>query len=647
MFVWASPSIQLNLPVAVSPASLSNFGAYIRDIYRLHFAHEVAAGALKSLILPYAVLGSFILPVFYFTVPHVNRPWLYHARWALMAFILVFNLYETWTSSSANFAIGYAVGLMQAWGILWSAMLLVWMRPQFEAERVEKRLRARGRGRAEPVATVNGDDASNGHATRENGHVVDQSGHDIQQQHIGNVAKVNGHHTSHRPENGKVNGFVNLADTPDEDIARSLKEGYEYYWQAYPADAPFITRLGWSIDLVMSFRGTGKTTAYFLSPFFQSASGINILTCDTYLPFYIGWNWCVPVIPHFAKPEKPLSGALVDLSSIPVVTRQGYRRYRTNAEWLRAQVLPLILCYFTLDLLSVLMMKDPYFILGPEFANAAATIPSGAQNPLALPPFLASLHPVLLQLYHSLICFVAVLVAINLIMTSWQLSAHFVMPRALLTGSARGELWHYPDVYGSFVTNVLDRGIAGFWGGWWHQTFRTAFSAPSIWLARRGWIDARSVRGKAVAGLLAFAQSGFLHALGSVSCLPPSKPWMPAVFFLLCWVGVIVQNALVALVHNLLLPVLLGRPQEKPLPTWLRRTGNFVFVFVYLNVCQTLFCDDLARSGIWLLEPVPASLFRALGLGKPGDSWWRWDPAIWPRWYYGGRSRWWESGIAL
>lgn len=136
---------------------------------------------------------------------------------------------------------------------------------------------------------------------------------------------------------------------------------------------------------------------------------------------------------------------------------------------------------------------------------------------------------------------------------------------------------------------------------------------------------------------MAFALSGFLHSLGSISCLPPSKPFLPPVFFLLCWVGVLVQTAGCALLR--------GAGVTKKLPVWARRAGNFAFVFVWLNATQFFLSDDLARAGIWMLEPVPISLFRAMGLGKPGDSWWRWDSVLWPRWWVG--RVWWESGIAL
>ncbi|KAF3762317.1 hypothetical protein M406DRAFT_263598 [Cryphonectria parasitica EP155] len=563
----------MTVPITtIPPASLVNLGAHVRDLYKQHFAHELAAGTVRPLVIPYSVLGAFILPVLYFSVPHVNRPWLFRARWLVMLFIVAFNLSETAGRSSANFAVGYLVGLLQAWGILWSATLLIWMRPQFEAERVEKRRRKRRRGE-EGVEEL------------------------VVRQESAMTKKSN-------KENRQA------MDAPDEDIARSLAEGYEYYWQAYPADGSFLTRFEWSWDLVTSFRGTG-------------------------------WNWCIPILPRFAKPEKPLCGSLVDLTSLPLRTRQGYRRYTSSREWLRLRLIPMILSYLALDALSVLMMKDPYFIFGPDFEaitiTTSTTSSSSLHHRLTLPPILAALPSPILFLYRALLCLPAILITIDLIMTSYQLLSHFVLAPLLGT---RAELWHYPCVYGSFTPCVLDKGMAGFWGGWWHQTFRAAFSAPGLWLSRHGYIgDPRSdATGRALAGLLAFAQSGFLHALGSITCLPPSQPWAPPLFFLLCWAGTLVQAAASAALGNWM-------TTTTTRPRWVRRAGHFMFVLAWLGCAQFLFCDDLARAGVWMLEPVAASPLRALGLGRPGDSWWRWDSTYRPRWVVG--EKWWESGIAV
>lgn len=252
--MWEGAPVRVNIPIAVSPANLANFGGHVRDLYRLHFEHELAAGTKRPMVIPYAVLGTVVLPVLYFSVPHVGRPWLFRARYLLALFILAFNLHEALTTSSASFAIGYGIGLMQGWGILWSLTLLVFTRPQFEAERVERR-RKKALGGA---AAVNG--SSNGHAV--NGHAVNgaslKNGHAGQNGHSsltaldGTVDPAKQHIIVKTEESSQVAG------APDEDIAKSLSEGYEYYWQAYPADAPFSTRLGWSWDLVTSFRGVGK-----------------------------------------------------------------------------------------------------------------------------------------------------------------------------------------------------------------------------------------------------------------------------------------------------------------------------------------------------------------------------------------------------
>ncbi|KAI3400440.1 hypothetical protein diail_3061 [Diaporthe ilicicola] len=579
-------SVRLVMPLALPDPLPANLGDHVRGVYRRHFAHELALGNVKPLVVPYGVLTTFGLPILYFSIPHRNRPWLFRARYLLMLYIVLYNLRETFTTTSGNFAVGYAVGLMQGWGIIWNMTLLVLMRPQFDAERVERRP---VRATADPQANTNG--SVNGHARLSD---AKENAQPVQNANAHAVTKVDG--SPKAPTQAtKLRGTIErrVVDAPDEDIARSLDEGYEYCWQDYPEGAPFLARLGWSFDLCTSFRGTG-------------------------------WNWSVPVIPRFSKPDKPHSAAQADLSSIPMSTPQGYRRFATRRSWLRSELSTIVVGYLAMDALSVMMMKDPYFILGPEYTASAVPIP--------LPSPLAALPPWLLFTYRSLTGFVAVIAAIGTIMKAWQLICAFPL-RPLL--GTRAELWHYPTLYGNFTTNVLDKGLAGFWGGWWHQTFRVAFSAPGVWLTQRRsrgiLTDRRSPAAKAVAGLFAFAQSGLVHALGSISCLPPGRPWAPPVFFMLSWAGILLQAA--------------ARSAMPQLPRWATRAGNLAFVFLWLNATQHWMLDDIARSGIWLLEPVPASLFRALGLGRPGDHWWRWGWAELPRLHAG--EHWWDSGVAL
>lgn len=578
-------SLRLSMPLDLPDPLPANLGEHVRRAYRAHFAHELALGTVKPLVVPWGVLVTFGLPVLYFSVPHRDRPWLFRARYLLMLCVLLYNVRETFVTTSPNFAVGYAVGLMQAWGIIWNMTLLVFMRPQFDAERVDRR---RARPRVDAQVGVNG--SANGHArtsdAKENARPV-QNGDARAAKRANGISRTQ----TKTPDQQEIEG-CKVVDAPDEDTAKSLAEGYEYYWQSYPEDAPFLTRLDWSFDLVTSFRGTG-------------------------------WNWCIPVAPRFSRPDRPRSGAPVDLGSIPQSTPQGYRRFTTRRGWLRSELLSFAAGLLALDALSVLMVKDPYFILGPEYTESPVPIP--------LPRHLAALQPWQLFLCRSLAGSLGVLTAIYVVMGSWQLICACAL-RPLL--GSRADLWHYPTLFGGFTHNVLDRGLAGFWGGWWHQTFRVAFGAPAAWLA--GGPGGRRPS-KAAAGFFAFAQSGLLHALGSASCLPPSTPWAPPVFFMLSWLGILLQSSVCGSP--------LVRPAITAMPRWARRSGNLAFVLAWLSATQYWMLDDIARSGIWLLEPVPLSLLRALGLGEPGDHWWRWTWDELPRLHRG--AHWWDTGIAL
>lgn len=341
----------------------------------------------------------------------------------------------------------------------------------------------------------------------------------------------------------------------------------------------------------------------------------------------LGWNWAIPSIPHFQRPEKPQSGELVKLDSIPLATRSGYTRSPTYSSFILDKLWRMTWSYLALDFCSVFMMKDSYFILGPE-------------TPHPLPPLLARLPNPILEAWRSALSLVGVLSAITLIFSFDQVLRCLLLRRIRHSFGPRLDLWHYASIFGSFSA-VLDRGLAGFWGGWWHQTFRAAFTAPSAWLARRGLLDPRSPAGAALTALIAFAQSGALHAAGGATTVPSGTVWWdPPTFFLLSWVGVVVQGAAVRSSRLLATRALSGSP-----PRWLRRAGNLAFVVVWLHFTRWAFVDDLCRAAIWLFEPVPVSPLRALGFGMPGDTWWRWDRDLFPRWYVG--RHWWETGLAL
>lgn len=310
------------------------------------------------------------------------------------------------------------------------------------------------------------------------------------------------------------------------------------------------------------------------------------------------------------------------LDTIPNSTQEGYTRCCTRSEFfVQTFVTRLLPCYLIVDLCAALMTQDPYFILGPEHDEP-------------LPANLAALPAAALGLRRTVICFPAVLFAIDLAFSAGALALACLGPLVI---GFRAHPWHLPTANGSFVAGVLDRGLEGFWGQWWHQTFRFGFSAPTNWLVRQGYLKRGSPGHAFVGAIVAFGLSGFIHAMGSYSTVPATRWWDPPIFFMLAGLGAQIQRTLARHIFRAQI--------QAYAPRWLRRTGNLAFTFTWMHLISSFLLDDFGRSGLWLWEPVPFSFMRMLGLGSPGAQWWRWGSWMMPFWHWG--EHWWDTGIAM
>ncbi|KAI1382063.1 membrane bound O-acyl transferase family-domain-containing protein [Hypoxylon crocopeplum] len=628
-------------------AQHADIASTYREFYRAKFRDDVLAGTKKPFLVPLYFLGVWILPTLYLAIPHKDRPWLYKARWLVLAFVVVFNFHMILNVSSHNFASAYGAGLIGAWGIIWTFTVLVWTKPQWEAKRVDIRKKSRvekpeSNGDRELSTPSLSTTSGNGHAPRKTS--GKQSSHlsSVPQQRRNasgegseeepGVAETSGRELNGHAANGdglsrslkerrthadtaqpllewtsmpgesrkelleaipslrqNENGATSAADL--EKLAAGQE--FEYYWQEYPADASFWTRLDWAFDIVSTFRMTG-------------------------------WNWAIPCLPPY-EPPATFGSFQLPLNSVgPQRTKQGYTRELSYTKFFLSRLfLDIIPSYVIVDFCAVHMTADPYFVLGPE-------------HNLPLPPHLASHSPLLLSAQRTALSFVGVVSALQLTFNAGALALAFLPPLPQ-TLRFRSHPWHLPTPFGSFA-RVLDRGLAGFWGAWWHQTFRFGFAAPARWLLRRGYVDPGTPRARAAAAVVAFAQSGFLHASGSYSTVPNGTRWfLPPLFFLLAGVGTVLQSWLSRAVL---------RAYITRLPRWMRRLGNLVFVLVWMWMTSWLLIDDFGRCGLWMFEPVPVSIFRALKYGPSQDHRvWRYERDFWPRWYWG--KHWWDSGIGV
>lgn len=365
-------------------------------------------------------------------------------------------------------------------------------------------------------------------------------------------------------------------------------------WQSYPT-GPLIERLDWVADVFCSFRG-------------------------------VGWNWQSSGIPDAPSwVQKQLSGDLdaVEQDEPVRISRTGIRRFSDRQALLKACLKNLAAGYILLDAIKTLGIHDRYMWYG--------------DMSLPLPDFLPEImHKsfVLTKSYRLLVCLSAINIALWAIFKMGPVFFVGVLGPKIV--GTRGEAWMNPaDMFGAF-DHVLDSGLAGWWGAWWHQTFRVTFQQPGDWLVASLGLKQRSVGAKLVSTWVAFFLSGVLHATGSHTQLGDTYPLTGSMmFFMMQALGVTVQTTLVQLLKSA------GVTQH--VPKTIRRTANLVITLVWMYFTAPLLVDDFARGGIWLFEPVPISIFRGLGLGPKGAGWWHWDGFV--EWRSG--KSWWDSGIAL
>lgn len=200
---------------------------------------------------------------------------------------------------------------------------------------------------------------------------------------------------------------------------------------------------------------------------------------------------------------------------------------------------------------------------------------------------------------------------------------------------ARAEPWMYPDTWGSY-TLVLDKGLAGWWSGWWHQTFRFAFEQPSKKaIEAMGW-DVKAPTSKLLQLAVAFGLSGALHAAGSVTGHGETNPISGSMSFFLLQIPAL-------FVENVLRSGFRGNAVARRVPRWMKQVATFAYVHVWFYHTAHLLCDDFARAGVWLFEPIPISPLRGLGFGAEGDGWLAIEAL--PAWYRG--KTWYTTGITV
>ncbi|CAL5871818.1 uncharacterized protein PFLUO_LOCUS6071 [Penicillium psychrofluorescens] len=528
-------------------------------------------GIYKPVFLYHAVIFN-ILPWIGLVIPrHIQyaRPLIFTICLALAA--------DVFSSRRALLgANGYMVGLLTAWWLVWSTILVAFSDLEHDFQRIERwsvgDVQSHGSAQCMSLTKVEGNPEEDQDCL-----LLDREVHAHDQSNGGTVVKQ----TSKTP-NTKA-------------IASSARQIDQFHWQSYPQHLGH--RIEWCAGLLFNLRGPE-------------------------------WNWRAP---HLG-PLPPSVHAQLHPGFDSNKLKASDATYTTAKQCLQSALFTCLKTYLLLDILKVLMMRDPYF---------RGTAPPDSPPPFPFHHF--ALHPLLTRAYHLVLSCLGVFVALNFV-TSFNpliflgLSLAFPNASQALTAAPLNVPWLYGDTFGPFISPILDHGLTGCWGRWWHQLFRYGFTAAANWLLSllpEQWTAHAQIRHMAHV-VVAFSLSGFVHACGSYTQLPNTRPVSGTMlFFCMQSVAVIAERVF----KTSILPKLPLRAA----PRSLKRAANAIFVFCWLLFSGAFIADDFARGGLWLMEPVPVSPLRGLGLAN-GEGWWCWRR---PWFRYWSDGSYWGSGVRV
>lgn len=351
-----------------------------------------------------------------------------------------------------------------------------------------------------------------------------------------------------------------------------------FIWQGLPPT--LWHRIDWVTDLVTNFRGVRWSHQISGLPYPDSSSP-----------------------QAFAEPTRHQS---------PTVTSSGTespsKPYPSRSALLRYNLISFFLTLIALDTLKYVILKDTYYWGLPNLGPSPFPFERTSRLLLSLASIYASL---------------------NMVFVLSPLVFACLAGERLL--GEHGWPWLYPPLFGS-PKEIWRKGLAGFWGGWWHQMFRFAFEQLGEAVAEPLDWGKRTVKGGILRVVVAFVASGMLHAFASYTSLGDTNPSHAFVFFAVQPLGLLTQRAAAIWMKK--------NGIRDRIPETIRGAANLAFVVAWLWLTAPTVADDFARSGIWLYEPFPISPIRGLA----GEGWWRWGRS-WVRWH--SDAKWWRSGLAM
>ncbi|KJZ71231.1 hypothetical protein HIM_09374 [Hirsutella minnesotensis 3608] len=237
--------------------------------------------------------------------------------------------------------------------------------------------------------------------------------------------------------------------------------------------------------------------------------------------------------------ETVAAGEQVDVQSLPLVSPTGISRCVSEGEFVFKRLATLAAAYLVLDFCSVAMSKDAGFALAstqpPQDPTYFESVPlNGPCQSFELPRPLDPIRSGLLLPYRDIVGFLSFMAVLGALFALNDLVQYPILKAC---APSRSQLWLHPSSFGSLRT-ILNKGLGGFWGGFWHSTFRHGFLAPGFYLLRHGYLAKGTRTTTNTLLFLSFVQSGVIHSAARLTSVP-AKLWRPLAFFFLQAFGIV------------------------------------------------------------------------------------------------------------
>ncbi len=215
------------IPNLLNPTPTSHYEVLTQ--FQQRYDDLLATGKYQPFVYPYRAFGPYLL-ILYLLLPPTKSRLVYCARYPLFALIVCLSVSAIRECRSPMVTVGYGIGLLNTWAILWTASLIIFNDARADFMRIEEH----------EIESGSSDDKkfANGNATG----TAKPADEDLRER--------------------QIDGSIKRSQANAEKSSPS-KSTTTYIWQTLPPT--FLHRLDWVLDLVSNFRGVRWTYRTYFS----------------------------------------------------------------------------------------------------------------------------------------------------------------------------------------------------------------------------------------------------------------------------------------------------------------------------------------------------------------------------------------------